>query len=159
LIKQDEKMQLCIIAIGKGRVSPENSMAHNWLSRLQPTGQLIEVESKLPPGLSRTTDESRRLLCAVPEGAALGVLDPRGKDLSSEELAALIYTWRDEGFRSACFAIGGADGHTNVLRQKASRIISFGRATWPHMLFRAMLAEQLYRANSILLGHPYHRAN
>ena len=152
-------MQLCIIAIGKSRVSPENSLAQNWLSRLQPTGHLIEVESKLPPGLNRTTDESQRLLSAVPKGAAIGVLDSRGKDYSSEDLAALISTWRDEGFKSACFAVGGADGHAKVLRQKANRVISFGQATWPHMLFRAMLAEQLYRASSILVGHPYHRAN
>ena len=152
-------MQLSIIAVGKGRVSPENSLAHTWLSRLQPAGQLIEIESKLPPGLNRTADESQRLLSAMPGGAALCVLDPRGKDHSSENLASLICTWRDEGFRSACFAIGGTDGHSNLLRQKANCIISFGRATWPHMLFRAMLAEQLYRANSILMGHPYHRAN
>ena len=152
-------MQLCIVAIGKGRISPENSLALNWLSKLQPTGQLIEVGSKLPTGPKRTKDESQRLLCAIPEGAALGVLDPRGKDYSSEDLAALICNWRNEGFRSAYFAVGGADGHTNFLRQKANSIMSFGRATWPHMLFRAMLAEQLYRANSILIGHPYHRAN
>ena len=152
-------MQLCIIAIGKGRVSLENSLAHKWLSKLQPIGKLIEVESKLPPGTNRTADESQRLLCAMPEGTAIGALDPRGKEYSSEDLAALISTWRDEGFRSASFAIGGADGHANVLRQKSNCIISFGRATWPHMLFRAMFAEQLYRANSILAGHPYHRAN
>ena len=159
LTKQDDKMQLFIVAVGKGRVSLENSLAQGWLSRLQPTGQLIEVDSKLPPGLSRTKDESQRLLRAIPEGAALGVLDPYGKDHSSEDLAALISTWRNEGFRAACFAIGGADGHANVLRQKANCLISLGRATWPHMLFRAMLAEQLYRANSILEGHPYHRTH
>ncbi len=152
-------MQLSIIAVGKGRVSPENSLAQNWLSKLRPTGHLIEVESKLPPGLNRTTDESQRLLRAMPEGAALGAFDPRGRDYSSEDLAALICTWRDGGVRSACFAIGGADGHANVLLQKADCIISFGRPTWPHMLFRAMLAEQLYRASSILVGHPYHRTN
>lgn len=152
-------MQLYIIAIGKGRVSPENSLTQTWLSKLQPGGQLIEVESKLPPGPKRTADESQRLMCAMPEGAALGVLDPRGKDYSSEDLATVICTWRDEGVRSACFAVGGADGHANTLRQKADCIISFGRATWPHMLVRAMLAEQLYRANAILMGHPYHRAN
>ena len=96
---------------------------------------------------------------AIPDGAALGVLDPRGKDYSSEEFAALIGRWRNEGFGSAFFAIGGADGHANILRQKANHTIALGRATWPHMLFRAMLAEQLYRANAILAGHPYHRAS
>ena len=81
------------------------------------------------------------------------------KSHSSEDFANLIGGWRDEGFGSAYFAIGGADGHANILHQKADRIIAFGRVTWPHMLFRAMLAEQLYRASTILAGHPYHRGN
>ena len=152
-------MQLSIVAIGKGRASPENTLARSWLSRLKPAGQIIEIESKLPAGPKRTEDEGKRLLRAVPDGAVLGVLDPRGKDHSSEEFAALIGRWRDEGFGSAFFAVGGADGHANILRQKAICTIALGRATWPHMLFRAMLAEQLYRANAILAGHPYHRAN
>ena len=152
-------MQLSIVAIGKGRALPENALAKNWLSRLKPAGQIIEIESKLPVGPRRTKDEAHRLLRAIPDGAALGVLDPRGKDYSSEEFAALIGRWRDDGFGSAFFAIGGADGHANILREKANHTIALGRATWPHMLFRAMLAEQLYRANAILAGHPYHRAN
>ena len=152
-------MQLSIVAIGKGRGSPETTLTQSWLSRLKPAGQIIEIESKLPAGPKRTEDEALRLLRAIPDGAALGVLDPRGKDYSSEELAALIGGWRDDGFGSAFFAIGGADGHADILRQKANHTIALGRATWPHMLFRAMLAEQLYRANTILAGHPYHRAN
>ena len=152
-------MQLSIVAIGKGRASPENTLTQNWLSRLKPAGQIVEIESKLPAGPKRVEDEAQRLLRAIPDGAALGVLDPRGKDYSSEDLAALIGGWRDDGFGSAFFAIGGADGHANILRQKANHTIALGRATWPHMLFRAMLAEQLYRANAILSGHPYHRAN
>ncbi len=152
-------MKLSIVAIGKGRASPENALTQIWLSRIKPTGQIIEIESKLPAGLNRTEDEGQRLLQAIPNGVALGVLDPRGKDHSSEELATLIGGWRDEGFGAAYFAIGGADGHASILRQKANQNIAFGRATWPHMLFRAMLAEQLYRASTILEGHPYHRAN
>jgi len=152
-------MQLSIVAIGKGRASPENALTQNWLSRLKPAGQIVEIESKLPAGPKRVQDETQRLLQAIPDVAALAVLDPRGKDYSSEEFAALIGRWRDEGFGSAFFAIGGADGHANILREKANHTIAFGRATWPHMLFRAMLAEQLYRANAILAGHPYHRAN
>ena len=152
-------MQLSIVAIGKGRATAENALAQSWLSRLKPAGQIIEIESKLPAGPKRTEDEGQRLWRAIPDGAALGVLDPRGKDHSSEEFAALIGGWRDEGFGSAFFAIGGADGHANILRQEAKHIIALGRATWPHMLFRAMLAEQLYRASTILTGHPYHRDN
>ena len=152
-------MQLLIVAIGKSRATPENTLTKRWLSRLQPPGRTIEIESKLPPGPRRTEDESRRLLLAVPDGAALGVLDPIGKDHSSEDLAILIGKWRDEGFKSACFAVGGAEGHSDTLRHEANSIIAFGRATWPHVLFRAMLAEQLYRASAILAGHPYHRTN
>ena len=152
-------MQLLILAVGKGRASPENSLTQGWLSRLPQGGSLIEVESKLPPGQNRTDDEGDRLLRAMPDGAALAVLDPRGKDLSSEDLAALIDRWRNDGYGAACFAIGGADGHADILRQRADHTIAFGRATWPHMLFRAMLAEQLYRASSILANHPYHRAD
>jgi len=152
-------MQLLILAVGKGRASPENSLTQGWLSRLPQGGSLIEVESKLYPGQKRTDDEGGRLLRAIPDGAALAVLDPRGKDISSEELAALIDHWRNGGFSAACFAIGGANGHADKLRQRADRTIAFGRATWPHMLFRAMLAEQLYRASSILVNHPYHRAD
>jgi 23S rRNA (pseudouridine1915-N3)-methyltransferase len=161
-------MQLLILAVGKGRTTPEHLLARDWLARLPQSGGvmsggsisggIIEVESKLPPGLKRTDDESQRLVRAIPDGAALAVLDPRGKDHSSEDMAALIGDWQDQGRQTACFAIGGADGHNDLLRDRADRLISFGRATWPHMLCRAMLAEQLYRASAILAGHPYHRA-
>ena len=150
-------MQLLILAVGKGRTAPENLLARDWLARLPHSSNIVEVESKLPPGSKRTADESRRLMRAIPDGAALAVLDPRGKDHSSEDLAALIGDWQNQGRHTACFAIGGADGHDGLLRDCADRLISFGRATWPHMLCRAMLAEQLYRARSIIAGHPYHR--
>ena len=152
-------MQLFILAVGKGRGSAENQLAENWLMRLPEGGQIVEIESKFPAGLKRTTDEGARLLRALPSGAALAILDPRGRDHSSEDLATLIHDWRNNGYRSAAFAIGGADGHAEKIRKEALRTISFGRATWPHMLCRAMLAEQLYRARMILDGHPYHRSN
>ena len=152
-------MQLFIVAVGKARGSTEHRLAEHWLGRLPEGGSILEIESKLPAGAKRTNDEGMRLLRAVPSGAALAILDPRGKDHSSEDLAALIGAWRDSGYGSAAFAIGGADGHAASIRQKALRTISFGRATWPHMLCRAMLAEQLYRASMILSGHPYHRGN
>lgn len=93
-----------------------------------------------------------------PVGQARAViLDERGKDLSSEELAIVLGRWRDEGVREARFLIGAADGHDEATRREADLVLSFGRATWPHLIARAMLAEQLYRATSILAGHPYHR--
>ncbi len=152
-------MQLLIVAVGKARGSAEHKLAQEWLGRLPEGGSIHEIESKLPAGVKRTDDEGLRLLRAVPANSALAILDPHGKDHSSEDLAALIGAWRDNGYGSAAFAIGGADGHAAHIRQKAMHTISFGRATWPHMLCRAMLAEQLYRASMILARHPYHRGN
>ncbi len=152
-------MQILIFAVGKGRNSPEQQLAKEWLRRLPKGGKMIEVESKLPAGIKRTADEGVRLIQALPAGAALAILDPKGKDHSSEDLADLIDGWRNSGFESAVFAIGGADGHADMIRKKALKTISFGQATWPHLLVRAMLAEQLYRATTILMGHPYHRGN
>ena len=86
------------------------------------------------------------------------LLDERGRQLSSEEFAALLGRWRDEGVRETRFLIGAADGHGNAMRDKADLLIAFGNMTWPHMLARAMLVEQLWRATSILAGHPYHRS-
>jgi 23S rRNA (pseudouridine1915-N3)-methyltransferase len=86
------------------------------------------------------------------------VLDETGKDLSSEALAALLGRWRDDGVRDVRFLIGAADGHDAATRAGADLLLGFGKATWPHMLVRAMLAEQLYRAMTILSGHPYHRS-
>lgn len=86
------------------------------------------------------------------------LLDERGKNLSSEELAAILERWRDDGVREARFVLGAADGHSSQERAEADLLLAFGKATWPHLMARAMLAEQLYRATSILAGHPYHRA-
>ncbi|GAA5046250.1 hypothetical protein GCM10023208_01480 [Erythrobacter westpacificensis] len=86
------------------------------------------------------------------------LLDERGKNLGSEEFARILERWRDDGMRECRFVIGAADGHSKQERDEADLLISFGKATWPHLLARAMLAEQLFRATSILAGHPYHRA-
>ena len=152
-------MKLIILAVGRARGDAEHHLAENWMRRLPDGGQIIEIYSKLPAGAKRTNDEGLRLLRAAPTGSALAVLDPRGQDHSSEDLATLIAEWRDSGYGSAAFAIGGADGHAANIYQKSLCRISFGRATWPHMLCRAMLAEQLFRASMILAGHPYHRSN
>ena len=150
-------MKLVILAVGRGRNMPEAALAGSWMSRIHGGGDIIEVESKLPAGPDRQQDESNRLLRHIDPGTPLVACDPRGRDTASEELAEMIANWRDAGHGAACFAIGGADGHHDILTRRANRIISFGAATWPHMLFRAMLAEQLYRATTILAGHPYHR--
>ncbi|MBL6957580.1 MAG: 23S rRNA (pseudouridine(1915)-N(3))-methyltransferase RlmH, partial [Rhodospirillales bacterium] len=97
------------------------------------------------------------LLGAVPKGAAAVVLDETGKNLGSRAFAEKLSRWRDDGRRDAAFLIGGADGHDGAVLKAADLVLSFGSLTWPHMLVRGMLAEQLFRAQSILSGHPYHR--
>jgi 23S rRNA (pseudouridine1915-N3)-methyltransferase len=152
-------MKLVILAVGKGRNSPEHDLATSYIKRLPEGGEIREIDSKLPAGAKRQQDETRLLLRLVPDNAILVCLDPRGKDISSELLASKIGSWRDEGQQAVYFAIGGADGHDRDIHQRADLLMSFGSAIWPHMLFRAMLAEQLYRASAILSGHPYHRGN
>ena len=152
-------MKLVILAVGKGRNSPEHDLATSYIKRLPEGGEIWEIDSKLPAGPRRQQDETRLLLRLVPDNAILVCLDPRGKDISSELLASKIGSWRDEGQQAVYFAIGGADGHDRDIHQRADLMMSFGSAIWPHMLFRAMLAEQLYRASAILSGHPYHRGN
>ena len=93
----------------------------------------------------------------LPPNAVRVVLDERGKALTSTELARKLEAWRDDGKREARFLIGAADGHDDQERRDADLLLSFGPATWPHLLVRAMLAEQLFRATSILANHPYHR--
>ncbi len=90
-------------------------------------------------------------------GTVMIVLDEKGRDLPSTDLAQRLGRWRDDGRREARFVIGAADGHATALRDEADLLLAFGKATWPHLLARAMLAEQLWRATSILAGHPYHR--
>lgn len=150
-------MKLVILAVGRGRAAPEQALAADWLARIPQGGDLVEIESRLPAGDARREDEGARLLRHCPPGAPLVACDPGGRDTSSEALATMLGRWRDSGIGSACFAIGGADGHSGTLLERAEARIAFGSATWPHMLFRAMLAEQLYRATMILAGHPYHR--
>ena len=102
--------------------------------------------------------ESQALLSAIPKAAVAVVLDERGENLSSEELAHSINTWREDRVQNLVFLIGGSNGLSQNIRDRADLILAFGKATWPHLLIRGMLAEQIYRAQQILLGHPYHRS-
>jgi len=149
-------MRLSIAAIGHGRQALEQKLAEDWFSKLPHKGKMIESVSKIPSGPQRSSDEAIRLLSASPDNAVIFAMDSSGKDISSEELAEFIRKYRDLGVRDAVFAVGGADGHGSELLDHAEMKIAFGRQTWPHMLFRAMLAEQLFRAEMILTGHPYH---
>lgn len=151
-------MRILIAAVGRAKPGPERALFEHFAGRIPFPLTLREVEERkrLPaPELKRR--EAELLLGAVPEGAAVVVLDSRGKPLSSDDFAALLGRWRDEGRRDVAFLIGGAEGLDETVRRRADRVLSFGPQTWPHMLARGMLAEQLFRAHCILTGHPYHR--
>jgi 23S rRNA (pseudouridine1915-N3)-methyltransferase len=136
---------LHIVARGKIGRSPETELVERYLQRIAWPTKVTE----LPDRGGKLPD--------LPANSVSVVLDERGQSLSSTELAKKLETWRDGGKREARFLIGAADGHEEQQRKGADLLLSFGPATWPHLLVRAMLAEQLFRATSILANHPYHR--
>jgi 23S rRNA (pseudouridine1915-N3)-methyltransferase len=148
-----------IAAVGKAKAGPERDLYESYLARLPWRVDLKEIEIKKDLAVNvRRAREGEALLAAVPAGARIVALDERGRTESSDAFAKRLGRWRDDGVRSVGFVIGGADGLDEAVRKKADFVLSFGAPTWPHMLVRAMLAEQIYRAQSILAGHPYHRA-
>jgi 23S rRNA (pseudouridine1915-N3)-methyltransferase len=139
-------MLLHVVARGKIARSPEAELVARYEKRIAWPLRLTE----LPETGGRIPDPQTPLRTVL--------LDEKGRDLSSEALASQLEQWRDGGIRECRFVIGAADGHSEDERQAADMLLSFGKATWPHLLVRAMLLEQLFRATSILAGHPYHRA-
>ena len=152
-------MKLTIAAIGKAGRGPERSLYDHYAGRIRWPLVLREIEEKrkLPPA-ELVRREGELLLEAVPPKSVLIALDRRGKVLDSEAFAKRLERWRDDSTQDLAFLIGGADGHGEPLLARASLVVSFGAMTWPHLLARAMLAEQIYRAQQLLAGHPYHRA-
>lgn len=151
-------MRLWLAAVGRAGSDPAGALFDHFAGRLKPPLTLREVVPRKSMSPDRLTEEEGRLLlAAAPKGAVIVALDERGRSLSSAELAQTLGRWRDEGVRDLAFLIGGADGHSPQVRNAARLILSLGAMTWPHLLVRAMLAEQLYRAQTILAGHPYHR--
>lgn len=151
-------MHLLLAAVGKSRPGPERDLFDHYCRRLTWPFILKEVEEKRPlPTAERIQREGELLLSQVPAGSVLVALDERGRHMESRAFAERLAAWRDDGRSHLTFAIGGADGHSDALRGRADILLSFGVMTWPHMLVRGMLAEQLYRAECILANHPYHR--
>lgn len=158
-------MRIAVHAVGRMKAGPERELADRYFDRFAKSGPGIGLEfagvTETPESRARSADERRReearKLGSLSEGAALILLDERGKNFTSTQFAARIAALRDGGRRNTVLAIGGPDGHEEELRRAAELVISFGAATWPHQLVRVMLAEQLYRAATILSGHPYHR--
>jgi 23S rRNA (pseudouridine1915-N3)-methyltransferase len=152
-------MRIHLAAVGKAKAGPEQELYRQYMRRLIPAPTLKEVEEKrslASPQLKAR--EAELLLAAVPPGALVVALDERGSLLGSEAFAEKMRGWRDGGTGDLAFLIGGADGHGDAVRARAGLLLSLGPMTWPHMLVRALLAEQLWRAQAILAGHPYHRA-
>lgn len=155
-------MRLHLCAVGRLRAGPERALVDDYLQRFDRTGRALglgpaaehEVEDRKGGGIAA---EGALLARAVPAGAVLAVLDERGRMLTSPDLAETLARWRDGGRQDAAFVIGGADGVDPALRDRADLVLSFGAMVWPHLLVRVMLAEQLYRASTILSGSPYHR--
>ncbi len=151
-------MKTTILAVGRLKSGPLLDALKEYQRRMDSPLEIQEVECKKAlDGPQKTAEEGRLLLESLPDGARLVALDERGKNLSSREFASLIRNEQDNGTRDLAFVIGGADGLSEDVRRRAFTCISFGKPTWPHMLARLMLTEQLYRAQQILKGHPYHR--
>ena len=155
-------MRVHLVAVGRLRAGPERDLVDDYCQRIDRTGRPLglgpvfehEVEDKKNLGMAA---EAELLARAVPSGAVVVTLDERGRVMTSPEFAAMLAKWRDGGRQDVAFVIGGADGIDPSLRAKADASVSFGAMVWPHMLVRVMLAEQLYRAATILGGGPYHR--
>ena len=156
-------MRLHLVAVGRLRSGPERALVDDYVSRFDRTGRPLglgpltetEVEDRKGGGMAA---EAALIARALPAGALVCTLDERGETVDSPGFAAMLARWRDAGRQDAAFVIGGADGIDPGLRARADASVSFGRMVWPHMLVRVMLAEQLYRAATILAGGPYHRA-
>lgn len=155
-------MRLHVCAVGRLRSGPERALIDDYVARLERTGRplgftaLVEHEVEVRRGGAEA--EAELLARTIPPGAAICCLDERGRTLTSPAFAQHLAAWRDAGRQDAAFLIGGADGHSPALRARADLVLSFGAMVWPHLLVRVMLAEQLYRAATILSGSPYHRA-
>jgi 23S rRNA (pseudouridine1915-N3)-methyltransferase len=139
-------MRLHVIARGKIGRSPEADLVERYAKRIVWPFKLTELP------------EAGGTIPISPTPCRTVLLDERGRQLPSEEFAALLGRWRDEGVRETRFLVGAADGHGDAARQQADLLLAFGAMTWPHLLARALLVEQLWRATSILAGHPYHRS-
>lgn len=160
-------MRVQICAVGRLKSGPEKLLLDDYLSRFDAVGRgigitslpIAEVEEKRrAEGVELMEREAALLTGAMPKGATLVALDERGRVEPSEAFAKRLAKWRDSGTQDIAFVIGGANGLAPSIRENAAHIMAFGAMTWPHMLARVMLAEQLYRGVTILSGHPYHRA-
>jgi 23S rRNA (pseudouridine1915-N3)-methyltransferase len=160
-------MRLVVVSIGRLKQGPERELAERYRERFDDIGRKLgfrgldihEIpESRARDPATRIAEEAAAISAAIPEKSVLVALDERGDNVDSATFARYLGRWRDEQAGHTIFAIGGADGLSPELRRKAKLRMAFGSATWPHQMVRVMLLEQIYRAATILAGHPYHRA-
>src|SRR5476651_1079553 len=160
-------MRLLVVAIGRLKKGPERELAERYRERFEDIGRKLgfrgleihEIsESRARDAATRIAEEATAISAAMPEKSVLVALDERGDNIDSSAFARHLGRWRDDQVGNAVFAIGGADGLSPDLRRMAKLRLAFGAATWPHQMVRVMLLEQIYRAATILAGHPYHRA-
>jgi 23S rRNA (pseudouridine1915-N3)-methyltransferase len=160
-------MRLIVIAIGRLKQGPERELAERYRERFDDIGRNLgfrgitihEIpESRAQDAAARIAEEAAAISAVIPAKSVLVTLDERGNNIDSPAFARHLGRWRDEAVANTIFAIGGADGLSPDLQRKAKLTLAFGAATWPHQMVRIMLLEQLYRAATILAGHPYHRA-
>ncbi len=160
-------MRILIIAIGRLKAGPERELADRYKVRFEGIGRTLGfrgleiqeiAESRSSDTKARIAEEATAIAALVPEKSVLIALDEGGENTGSSALARHLARWRDDSLPAAVFVVGGADGLSPELRRKANLVLAFGKATWPHQIVRIMLLEQIYRAATILSGHPYHRA-
>ncbi len=161
-------MRLLIAAVGRLKAGPERELLARYLERANAAGKPLSLtplevteisESPAQTAIKRKADEAKALTSAIPQKAKLIALDERGKSIGSEDFAKKLARFRDDGAPATAFLIGGADGLDETLRKRADLTLGYGAATFPHQIVRILLAEQIYRAITILSGHPYHRGN
>ena len=159
-------MRLSLIAIGRLKQGPERELAERYRERFDDIGRKLgfrgleihEIpESRSRDAATRIAEEAAAIAALIPDKSALVALDERGDNIDSAGFARHLGRWRDESVPCAVFTTGGADGLSPELRRRAKLGVAFGKATWPHQMVRVMLLEQIYRAATILSGHPYHR--
>jgi len=160
-------MRILVAAVGRLKQGPERELAASYRKRAEQAGrgfglrqiEIVEIrESRAVDAARRKVEESIAIANVLPEDALIVMLDEQGQNLDSVTLAGQLREWRAEDRADVCFLIGGADGLAETLSARAKLKLAFGKATWPHQFVRIMLLEQLYRAGTILAGHPYHRA-
>lgn len=159
-------MQISVFAVGRMKKGPEQELVGRYFDRFSKLAPSLGlsfinvheiVESRLQTASQRMEEEGEKLIATLSDDSRLIVLDERGKSMSSLNFAKILQDWRDTGGKHMTIALGGPDGHSEAVRKRADLLLSFGQMTWPHQIARILLSEQLYRAATILSGHPYHR--